>query len=496
MGVAALSALMRHILLLAAAPLLAVFPSQLQAAPRGPAVTAEAMMRHIEVLASDEFEGRKPGTAGETKTLQYVANQLAALGLEGAAGNGGWYQPVPLVNSRAFAHRVLFTADSGPIAFDQDDIVLSGTKPLQRLADAPLWFVGVGAADNIAGADLGGAVALMTIDARSSLDYEARAAALRSAGAAAVIAVLGEETSWPAIRNAFRGGRDQLQRNDLPEIQGAMPFAAASRLIDGARLASGAQAGFRAVQLPVRATFDVSTQVHRYDSHNLIARLRGKGNKGESVLYLAHWDHLGICRPEGAADRICNGAVDNASGLAMMIEIARHMARRERPSRDILFMGTTAEEMGLLGAKYFGANPTVPLKSIVAAINIDTVAIAPAGEPVAIVGRGTTPLDPLVDATARELGRAVDLDEEASAFVQRQDGWELTKASVPTVMVGGAFSNMARLQAFLGGPYHKPEDGLDRPIELGGAAEDTELMIALGRKLADPKRYQPAAANN
>jgi hypothetical protein len=133
------------------------------------------------------------------------------------------------------------------------------------------------------------------------------------------------------------------------------------------------------------------------------------------------------------------------------------------------------------------------LKSLVAAINIDTVAIADKGEPVAIVGRGTTPLDPLVDATARELGRAIDPDEEANAFVERQDGWELTKAGVPTVMVGGSFANMAKLQAFLGGPYHKPEDDLKRPIVLGGAAEDTDLMIALGRKLADPRQYSPKA---
>jgi Zn-dependent M28 family amino/carboxypeptidase len=176
-----------------------------------------------------------------------------------------------------------------------------------------------------------------------------------------------------------------------------------------------------------------------------------------------------------------------------MIEIARALSRGVRPERDLLFMGTTAEESGLLGAEWFGAQPTVPLKSLVAAINIDTVAIAPAGEPVAIVGRGTTPLDPVVDATARELGRTVDADEEANAFIQRQDGYVLTRAGVPTVMVGGSFSNMGKLGAFLSGPYHKPEDDLSRPIELGGAVEDTNLLIALGRKLADPKLYPTPA---
>jgi Zn-dependent M28 family amino/carboxypeptidase len=176
-----------------------------------------------------------------------------------------------------------------------------------------------------------------------------------------------------------------------------------------------------------------------------------------------------------------------------MIEAARHLARAPRPERDMLFLATTAEEMGLLGAEYFGANPVVPLKSIVAAVNMDTVAITPKDEPVATIGRGTTPMDPLIEATARELGRRVDTDTEANVMIQRQDGWALARAGVPTVMVGGGFSDMKKLQAYLAGPYHKPEDDLDTPIDLSGAVEDTNLLIALGRKLADPKQYRPPA---
>jgi Zn-dependent M28 family amino/carboxypeptidase len=256
------------------------------------------------------------------------------------------------------------------------------------------------------------------------------------------------------------------------------------------RLAGNTPLGNGITRLPVRATFDVSTAINKYTSSNIIGRLRGTGRSGEAVLVLGHWDHLGICRPEGAPDRICNGAVDNASGIAMMIETARHLARGKRPVRDILFMGTTAEESGLLGAAHYAASKPA---GVVGAVNIDMVAITPRGAPVSIVGRGTTRLDPLVDATARELGRAVDTDLEANAFLQRQDGWELTKAGIPTVMVGGAFSSMATLGTFLSAGYHKPEDDLSRPIELGGAAEDAELTIALVRKLADPAIYRPAA---
>jgi Zn-dependent M28 family amino/carboxypeptidase len=156
-------------------------------------------------------------------------------------------------------------------------------------------------------------------------------------------------------------------------------------------------------------------------------------------------------------------------------------------------MATTAEEMALLGAEYFGANPTVPLNSIVAAMNIDTVAIHRAGEPVAIIGKGTEPLDRLINQTARELGRKMDTDAEADDFVRRQDGWVLTRAGVPTVMVGGSFSNMQQLGAFLSGPYHKHDDDLARELILDGAAEDADLLIALGRKLADPRIYQRPA---
>ncbi|HEX8443710.1 MAG TPA: M20/M25/M40 family metallo-hydrolase [Allosphingosinicella sp.] len=482
---------MRKRLLLGAAPLLASAILSAQPAP-AQGVRPEALRRHVEVLASDAYEGRKPGTPGEAKAIQYIASQFAALGLEPGAGNRSWYQPVPLVDRRAVSHRANFIANGRPITFDQNDLVLLGGRSSERVTDAPVWFVGRGGAEQLAGADLRGAVVLMLLDPAST-ETEQRMAAVRKAGAAAIIQILGSDLPWGAISSAARrGGRDQLQREGGPE--GFMPEAAALRLLSRAELDAASQPGSRAARLPVRATLDVSTQVNAYTSYNVIGRLRGRGSTGESVLYLGHWDHLGICRPQGAADRICNGAVDNASGIAMLIEAARGLARGQRPERDILFMATTAEESGLLGAEHFVANPTVPLRSIVAAINVDTVAIAPRGEPVAIVGRGTTPLDPIIDGTARELGRKVDPDIEGNGFIQRQDGWALTRAGVPAVMVGGSFSSLAKLNTFLSGAYHKPEDDLKRPIELGGAAEDTDLLIALGRKLANPKRFGPAAA--
>jgi Zn-dependent M28 family amino/carboxypeptidase len=288
-------------------------------------------------------------------------------------------------------------------------------------------------------------------------------------------------------------GRGQTRLESAPAPGGpvgAMPAAAARSLIgSAASLETGP--GFRATLLPIRVSLEVTTRVQRYTSNNVIGRLRGSGTSGESVVYLGHWDHFGFCRPEGAPDRICNGAVDNASGIAMMIEIAGRLALGPRPQRDILFLATTSEEEGLLGAEYFVANPVVPLRSIVAAINMDTVAIHPAGEPVAVMGRGLPPLDAVIDATVTAMGRRLDSDDEAQALVRRQDGWRFTQAGVPAIMVGGSFSNMALVEAFLEGPaYHQPADQLGgAPLPLDGATEDANLLVALGRRLADPAVY-------
>ncbi|HST35218.1 MAG TPA: M28 family peptidase, partial [Allosphingosinicella sp.] len=291
----------------------------------------------------------------------------------------------------------------------------------------------------------------------------------------------------------------------VPPVTGVIQAAAAQRLIQAAggnfEQLLNAQPGssFRASTLPLRATLEVATQVTRYNSNNVIGRIRGSGTTNESVLLLAHWDHFGICRPEGEADRICNGAVDNASGVAMMLEVAGRLGRQSRAARDVLVLATTSEEVGLLGAEYFAAHPVVPAASIAAAINMDTVAIHPAGEPVAVLGRGLPALDRVIDETVVAMGRRLDTDDEAAAFISRQDGYKLLQAGIPAIMVGGSFSNMELLNAFLSGPYHAPSDQLGGRIVLDGAAEDANLTVALVRRLADPAVYQrpsPQAAED
>ncbi|HEX8124973.1 MAG TPA: M20/M25/M40 family metallo-hydrolase [Allosphingosinicella sp.] len=467
-------------------------------------VSPDALRRHIAVLASDDFAGREPGTEGEKKSIAYIAGQMRAFGLEPAGPGNSWYQPFEVTVRRPGDQTSLWRvrgAKAGTIDFGRDELILYGRSARETLEPAPVVFAGHGAViadrgiNQLAGADLKGAVVLILHDGPEEAGFPGfseRAAGVAAAGAAAVIGIIGKDLPWPVVQRVYDSGQKKLAIQAAPTLAGAMSQAAAETLMraagaDPAALLA-APVGFRAVPLKLRASFDVSTSIETIRTSNVLGRIRGSAAGGESLVYLSHWDHLGLCEKEGP-DRICNGAVDNASGVAALLEIARALGRGKRPKRDILFLATAAEELGLLGAEYFASRPVVPLRSIVAAINMDSIAIAGRGEPVAVMGRGRPALDSLIDRTIAEGGRTLDRDDEAAALVERQDGWALARAGVPAIMVGGSFSDMAKLGAFLGGPYHSAADNPEPGLVLDGAAEDTDLMIALGRKLADPAIY-------
>ena len=490
-------------LLRAAAPLLLLAPVPLGAQQPAP-ITAADMLRHIQVLASDEYQGRAPASEGERLTTTYISEQLRSRGLEPAGEGGTWLQPVGLVERTTRSQEVSWTVNGRKLPFDQSNVALQGRDPDVRTTDAPVVFAGHGARipergiDQLAGANMTGAVVIILFDAPDVPGFPSftqRVRAVTDAGAAAVVALTGTDLQWSFITANYRSPTTKLASQTVAPVVGAMPLTAARALFAAAGanldnlLNDQPGSSFRAVSLPLRASLHVATDVRNVTTNNVVGRIRGSASSGESVMFLGHWDHFGLCRPEGVADRICNGAVDNASGIAMMIEVAGRLAAGPRPARDILVLATTAEEEGLLGAEYFAGHPVVPLGSIVAAINLDTVAVAPAGEPVAILNRSVPALNALVESTATGLGRRMDTAHEADIMVQRQDGWALARHGVPAIMVGGSFASMARLNAFLRGRYHQPSDQADGQIEMGGATEDANLLVALGRRLADPAAY-------
>lgn len=224
-------------------------------------------------------------------------------------------------------------------------------------------------------------------------------------------------------------------------------------------------------------------------SRNVVGVVRGRKPDGKAVVMMAHWDHLGICRPADPVDKVCNGASDNASGTAAVLAVASRVAQMKL-DRDVWFVFTGAEEWGLLGAEAFAANPALPLASIVAGFNMDTIAVAPKGEPVAMLAADNSPLEKLVRETAEAMGRKWDGDDEIKPFLQRQDGYAFVAKHVPMVMVGGSFSDMKKLMAYLGKEYHGIDDELTDAMELGGATEDANLHIELVRR-AGSRSYNP-----
>jgi hypothetical protein len=463
---------------------------------------SEAELReHIAVLASDEFEGRKPGTEGEAKTVKYLAEQWAKAGLKPAAADGSWFEPVPLIQRGQGSAQYAFTAGSRKLRVASDEIVLIGKSEDYARKDVPLVFTGVGVtADGKVTADVAGKAALVLFDADNVPDAmkspRARREALVAAGAESVIFVGDAQGSWPAMRRLLLSRPIVLEsREKRAPLEGGMSSEFAVALVTAAgrdwdKLRVNAKLpDYKGEALGVDADFTVTTDIYRFNSSNVIGKIAGRKRGSGALLFMGHWDHLGICAPEDAPDRICNGAVDNASGMAVLTEVAERLAKK-RHDRDIYFVATSAEESGLLGAYAYAEKPAFPLDQIVLSLNVDTIAIAPRGSKVAIIGRGTTKLDSAVEAVAKKAGRRIESSTDANAFIQRQDGWALTQKGVPALMVGGSFANLELLQKFLGSAYHGPEDELTDKTELGGAAEDADLHIALGRHFADSRKYK------
>jgi hypothetical protein len=488
---------------IAAVALLSFNPAVSAAPARGDAPVAEAeLAAHIRILADDAFEGRAPGSAGEDRTIAYVVGEWAKAGLEPVPGSATpWLQPVPLVETQALSGSAKFRANGRDVALAEDGIVLTGREASVSLAGLPAVFVGYGVdGAGRVNADVKGKLAIMLFDNAPFGDklprYRERRQMLADAGASAVLVIATDAVPWTTLRESAGSKAVRLASAKAgAPVSGFLSPTAADALLkaagqDGAALREAAKsADYQGAALPLTADFTAASAVRPFASHNILAKLPGAKPDGKAVLFLGHWDHLGICEPEGAADRICNGAVDNASGIAVLIEVAKRLGTGARADRDIYFLATTAEEKGLLGAHYFAEHPVVPLADITVALNVDTIAISPRGTPVATIGRGKPAYDAVVREVATKLGRTMDEDGEADAFIQRQDGWALGAKGVTSLMVGGSFSDMKLLEAFLGSDYHSAADNFSDKIPLGGAAEDADLHVALGRAFADTTRW-------
>lgn len=483
--------------------------------------TEAQLMAHIRVLASDEFAGREPGTEGEAKTLRYIGRQWFDLGLVSGTNNPShpWFAPVTLVAREPSVSIAQFSRRGRSVPVPADEVLMLTSGKRSLVQGAPLYFVGRGRGGVPPRAELAGRVAVLLDRAHvlgredkdvaqktgvgaASVQNSTRQNALLAGGAIAVITVLDGSRTLASVAERRRRSGYALASEALGgDLEGFMTAPGMDRLLQsgGQRLATLEQEADREDFVPhlldLSASLEATTREITIRTHNIIGKLPGKRPETGAVLLLAHWDHFGSCAQPPAEHLICNGAVDNASGLAALTEVARRLARGGAGlDRDVYFLATTAEELGLLGAEAFAENPPLPLKQIVAAFNLDSVAIAPAGGALAILGKGATGLDKDIAVVAREQKRRLAEAGAPEAYLARQDGWALSRHDVPAVSVTSAYGDVARLEAFFDGDYHRPSDVVKQTIELGGAAQDVAFHVALARYFADTRRFRSGVA--
>ncbi|WP_068076336.1 M28 family metallopeptidase [Novosphingobium lentum] len=470
------------------------------ASPRREKPLEATLRAHIATLASDDFQGREPGTDGETKALRYLARQWFDIGLESGTNDPGhaWFAPVDLVERTPLGSRAVFMRGKRRVIAPEGQVyvVTSGIRSL--VESAPVLFVGHGTGAVPARPELSGRIALMLdslppgVTADQAPDRQGR---LLDGGAAAVITVLDDTRTIDGVvarrqRSGYALAGDRLGSDIEAFVSPALAqqMLAAGDTLAGLRGRAEAKV-FVPALIGMTATLEATSKETRIHTHNLIGKLEGRDPSAGAVLVVAHWDHFGICATPPAEDLICNGAIDNASGLAVITEAARALSSGRPLDRDVYFLATTGEELGLLGAQAFAENPPVPLASIVAAFNVDSDALVPAGRPVAIIGRGMTGLDPEIEKVVRQMGKKLASGDAANAFARRQDSWALLQHDIPAVMVSTSYSDMERVDRFMETTYHRPSDELRPDLDLGGAADDVALQVALVRDFADVKRY-------
>jgi len=454
-------------------------------------LSIEASVRgHIATLASEEFGGRRPGTEFETLTLDYIEGALSSAGYVSGTNDPGnfWRVPVPLISTKPVDSRIELNIGR------RNALVSSGssgayTSRKRGLVEAgSLIFVGKQAQSVPEGLVRGNVILMVSEPGKSP----GRRETLFGKGAAAIITVVADQESMDGVAQFYGTERIGLAGEDegrLVAFATDEAISAAMGSSEWVALKQAMEAGeTEPVELETTATIEANTLRRELRSHNIIGRLPGAKPGSGAVLLLAHWDHFGECGEEGETDRLCNGAIDNASGVAVMLELAKRLAQNGPHDRDIYVLGTTAEEWGLFGAKAFVENPPLPLGEIVAAFNFDTVALAPRGSAVGFVGEGKTPLDDVILATIARSKRQVGDRALAEQFINRQDGIVLLDEGVPTVVLANSLGDPEIVEAYISSKYHRPNDEVDG-IELGGAVDDLILHEELVRQLADTSRY-------
>lgn len=494
-------------------------------------ISAERIREDVRVLASDEFEGRGPGEAGDRKTVEYLSKAFSAAGLEPGGVDGLWTQPVLLVRLDRQPGATLALAIAGKtIHLTPGGNATLSLRNVGRTAvsNAPLVFGGYGVVDPArgwdayAGVDLRGKVVVVLandpdFEAERDLGFEGRRMVLagrvgskfEAAGRAGALGVLviheDAAASYPFLQVANGDALPAFVLAPLKpsalQLSGWLRLDVAKDLLVAADLdletlkRQSREASFRA--FPIKgATLSAAGELTATDvvSHNVFARVAGASRPDEYVLYGAHWDANGRGAPDASGDAIRNGAVDNATGTAEVLEIARAFAKGPRPSRTVVFAAWTAEEKGLLGAEAYAANPIYPLAKTAAVINLDPHVVLPAARDVELIGGGRTDLELRFAETVAKRGLRVTLEPNPEAgWYFRSDHFPFAKRGVPAIAFragrdlvdGGAAAGNAMVAPYNANDYHQTSDEFDPRWDFAGTVQEAGVAYELGRAIAN-----------
>jgi Zn-dependent M28 family amino/carboxypeptidase len=507
-------------------------------------INAGSLLSEIKTLSSDDFEGRKPGSAGEQKTIAYMEQQFRQLGLKPGNPDGTYLQNVPLAGITSKSQQeIAVKGRKLPLADKKDYIALSSRYvPEVTVKNSDIVFVGYGVVapeygwDDYKDVDVKGKTILMLINDPAIPDpndptklddkmfkgramtyygrwtYKYEIASEKGAAAAIIIHETGP-AGYPfeVVSGSWGSENFGIQRPDnnmgrVP-VEGWITYDKAKELcrmasLDLAVLKKAAiQKDFKPVPLPgASASFKIENTLRKIDSHNVVAKLEGSDPalKDQYVIYTAHWDHLGR-DPELKGDQIYNGAADNASGSAGLLEIARAYTKLSpAPKRSILFLSVTAEEQGLLGAEYYAANPFYPLKNTLADINMDVLNTWGKTKDLTLIGLGNSTLDDTTAGVLKAHDRAITPDPEPEkGFFYRSDHFEFAKQGVPaldadpgTEYIGkSADYGKQKRDYYTEHDYHKPSDEVKPDWDLSGAVDDLRVFFEVGDRVAQEPKY-------
>ena len=516
-----------------------------------PKIEPQPILDRIKVLASDDFQGRAPGTAGEEKTIHYLEDEFKKLGLKPGNTDGTYIQKVPLVGITAAPTTPLTISKGGTKqVIKWRDEMVAWTKHVEDTAsitNSEMIFAGYGVEapefnwDDFKGVDVKGKTIVVLVNdpavpdpsnpgkldpktfGGDAMTYYGRWTYKFEEGArkgAAGVLIVHEEGPAGYPFSVVQGNLNEKFDLVTPDknagraaIEGWVTLDAARTIFKmagqdfDALKKQAATREFKPVPLGLTASLGIKNTLRTIDSHNVVAKLEGSdpAHKDEYDVYSAHWDHFGIGTPV-KGDKIYNGALDNASGVATVLEIARAFTQvQPAPKRSILFLMVTAEEQGLLGSQYYATNPIYPLDKTLANINIDGVNQWGRTKDLTIIGLGASELDDYIKAAAAEQQRTLRGDPEPEkGFYYRSDHFNFAKQGVPALdpdagieFIGKpAEYGKQKRDEYTEHDYHAPSDEVKRDWDLTGAADDAELLFAVGYRVANADKYPEWRAGN